>query len=136
MASCMELEFIPVEEFYFALTLAMRTLEDLGDAALVERVRSRLKERFGQASTVAAAKQNTFNYVFRVKGVDNSPAPQLMLSIADWQGKIRLSSDYGWTLDAQRKTIRTEKFGDRPQFCQQVRAYLAQWLELPEFLEA
>lgn len=131
----MELEFIPVEEFYFALTLAMRTLEDLGDAALVERVRSRLKERFGQASTVAAAKQNTFNYVFRVKGVDNSPAPQLMLSIADWQGKIRLSSDYGWTLDAQRKTIRTEKFGDRLQFCQQVKAHLAQWLDLPEFLE-
>ncbi|MDR5639084.1 hypothetical protein RHH25_06745 [Thermosynechococcus sp. PP42] len=132
----MELEFIPVEEFYFALTLAMRTLEDLGDAALVERVRSRLQERFGQASTVAAGKQNTFNYVFRVKGVDNSPAPQLMLSIADWQGKIRLSSDYGWTLDAQRKTIRTEKFGDRSQFCQQVKAHLAQWLELPEFLEA
>ncbi|AHB88783.1 hypothetical protein NK55_07455 [Thermosynechococcus sp. NK55a] len=132
----MELEFIPVEEFYFALTLAMRTLEDLGDAAFVERVRSRLQERFGQASTVAAAKQNTFNYVFRVKGVDNSPAPQLILSIADWQGKIRLSSDYGWTLDAQRKTIRTEKFGDRPQFCQQVKAYLAQWLELPQFLEA
>ncbi|MDR7905578.1 hypothetical protein RHJ63_07640 [Thermosynechococcus sp. JY1334] len=136
MASCMELEFIPVEEFYFALTLAMRTLEDLGDAAFVERVRSRLQERFGQASTVAAGKQNTFNYVFRVKGVDNSPAPQLMLSIADWQGKIRLSSDYGWTLDAQRKTIRTEKFGDRSQFCQQVKAHLAQWLELPEFLEA
>ncbi|WP_298615736.1 hypothetical protein [uncultured Thermosynechococcus sp.] len=132
----MELEFIPVEEFYFALTLAMRTLEDLGDAALVEQVRSRLAERFGQASTVAAAKQNTFNYVFRVKGVDNSPAPQLILSIADWQGKIRLSSDYGWTLDAQRKTVRTAKFSDRPQFCQQVRAYLAQWLELPEFLEA
>ncbi|MDR7898177.1 MULTISPECIES: hypothetical protein [unclassified Thermosynechococcus] len=132
----MELEFIPVEEFYFALTLAMRTLEDLGDAAFVERVRSRLQERFGQASTVAAGKQNTFNYVFRVKGVDNSPAPQLMLSIADWQGKIRLSSDYGWTLDAQRKTIRTEKFGDRSQFCQQVKAHLAQWLELPEFLEA
>ncbi|WP_460193377.1 hypothetical protein [Thermosynechococcus sp. FA-CM-4201] len=131
----MELEFIPVEEFYFALTLAMRTLEDLGDAVFVERVRSRLKERFGQASTVAAGKQNTFNYVFRVKGVDNSPARQLMLSIADWQGKIRLSSDYGWTLDAQRKTIRTEKFGDRPQFCQQVKAHLAQWLELPEFLE-
>ncbi|WNC51845.1 MULTISPECIES: hypothetical protein [unclassified Thermosynechococcus] len=132
----MELEFIPVEEFYFALTLAMRTLEDLGDAAFVERVRSRLQERFGQASTVAAGKQNTFNYVFRVKGVDNSPAPQLMLSIADWQGKIRLSSDYGWTLDAQRKTIRTEKFGDRSQFCQHVKAHLAQWLELPEFLEA
>ncbi|BCX11655.1 MAG: hypothetical protein KatS3mg067_0593 [Thermosynechococcus sp.] len=132
----MELEFIPVEEFYFALTLAMRTLEDLGDAAFVERVRSRLQERFGQASTVAAAKQNTFNYLFRVKGVDNSPAPQLILSIADWQGKIRLSSDYGWTLDAQRKTIRTAKFGDRPQFCQQVKAYLAQWLELPQFLEA
>ncbi|MFN4278659.1 hypothetical protein [Thermosynechococcus sp.] len=131
----MELEFIPVEEFYFALTLAMRTLEDLGDAAFVERVRSRLKERFGQASTVAAAKQNTFNYVFRVKGVDNSPAPQLMLSIADWQGKIRLSSDYGWTLDAQRKTVRTEKFGDRPQFCQQVKVHLARWLDLPEFLE-
>ncbi|XFA73616.1 hypothetical protein RYO59_001865 [Thermosynechococcaceae cyanobacterium Okahandja] len=130
----MELLFVPVEEFYFALTLAVRTLEDIGDAAFVEQMRSRLQERFGQASTVAAGRQNTFNYVFRVKGVDNSPASQLVLSIADWQGKIRLSSDYGWTLDAQRKTIRTQKFGDRPQFCQQVKAYLAEWLDVPQIL--
>lgn len=128
----MELVFIPVEEFYFAVTLAVRTLEDIGDAAFVEQMRLRLQERFGQASTVAAGRQNTFNYVFWVKGVDNSPASQLVLSIADWQGKIRLSSDYGCTLDAQRKTIRTEKFSDRPRFCQQLKEYLAQWLDVPQ----
>lgn len=95
----MQLEFVPVEEFYFALTLAVKTLEDIDEPNLAEEVGNRLKEKFGQPSTVAAAKQNTFNYVFRVRDVDSSPAKQLVVSVADWQGKLRLSSDYGWTLD-------------------------------------
>lgn len=71
----MQLEFIPVEEFYFALTLAVRTLEELDNPDLVQQMRSRLAEKCGQPSTVAAAQQNTFNYVFRVHNYDNSPAP-------------------------------------------------------------
>lgn len=127
----MQLEFIPVEEFYFALTLAVRTLEELNTPDLAEKVRQRLETELGQPSTVAAASQNTYNYVFRVKDVDNSPAPQLILSIADWQGNLRLSSDYGWTLDSDRKPIRTEKFADREKFAQQVRSHLQDWLQLP-----
>ena len=116
----MQLEFIPVEEFYFALTLAVRTLEDLTTPGLAAKMEKRLKQEFEQPSTVAAASQNTYNYVFRVCGVDNSPAEQLILSIADWQGNLRLSSDYGWTLDADRKAVRTEKFQQRSTFAQQV----------------
>ncbi len=127
----MQLEFVPVEEFYFALTLAVRTLEDLKEPNLCEKVRDRLAEKFGQPSTVAAASQNTYNYVFRVKDVDNSPSNQLILSIADWQGYLRLSSDYGWTLNEERKPVRTEKFEQRPDFSQQVKLYLREWLELP-----
>ncbi|MBD0315017.1 MAG: hypothetical protein ICV86_19940, partial [Microcoleus sp. T3-bin5] len=115
----MQLEFIPVEEFYFALTLAVRTLEDVEEPGLTEQVRSRLEQECGQSSTVAAASQNTFNYVFRVLGLDNSPSTQLIVSVADWQGKLRLSSDYGWTLDSDRKPIRTELFNKRPEFAQQ-----------------
>lgn len=126
----MQLEFVPVEEFYFALTLAVRTLDDLTTAGLAEQVEQRLKQEFGQPSTVAAASQNTYNYVFRVRDVDNSPAKQLILSIADWQGNVRLSSDYGWTLDAERKPIRTEKFSQRAAFSQQVCSHLQQWLQL------
>ncbi|MBW4694745.1 MAG: hypothetical protein KME27_23595 [Lyngbya sp. HA4199-MV5] len=126
----MQLEFVPVEEFYFALTLAVRTLDDLTTDGLAEQVEKRLKQEFGQPSTVAAASQNTYNYVFRVRDVDNSPADQLILSIADWQGNLRLSSDYGWTLDAERKPIRTEKFGQRAAFSQQVHSYLQDWLQL------
>lgn len=127
----MRLEFVPVEEFYFALTLAVRTLEELTDAALVEQVGSRLQEKFGQPSTVAAAKQNTFNYVFRVHDYDNSPAPQLVVSIADWQDKLRLSTDYGWTLDQDRKPERTERFDQRPEFSHALRVHLQDWLGLP-----
>lgn len=127
----MQLEFVPVEEFYFALTLAVRTLEDLTTPGLSEQVRSRLEQVCGQPSTVAAASQNTYNYVFRVKEVDNSPAPQLILSVADWQGNLRLSSDYGWTLDAERKPVRTEKFNQRTEFSQQARACLQDWLGIP-----
>ena len=131
----MQLEFVPVEEFYFALTLAVRTLDELDQPGLVDAMRSRLADKFGQSSTVAAASQNTFNYVFRVQGYDNSPAPQLLVSIADWQNKLRLSSDYGWTLDGDRKPIRTDKFEDRPEFAQHLRSHLATWLDLPELNE-
>jgi outer membrane protein assembly factor BamE (lipoprotein component of BamABCDE complex) len=126
----MRLEFVPIEEFYFALTLAVRTLEDLGDEALVGQARSLLQEKCGRPSTVAAAQQNNFNYVFRVQDYDNSPAPQLIVSISDWQNKLRLGSDYGWYLDEQRKPVRSEKFADREAFTQALRSHLQTWLGL------
>jgi hypothetical protein len=94
-------------------------------------VRLRLQEKFGQPSTIAAAQQNNFNYVFRVRGYDNSPAPQLIVSIADWQNKLRLGSDYGWTLDKDRKPVRTERFPQRGEFGQALRSYLQDWLQVP-----
>ncbi len=127
----MQLEFVPVEEFYFALTLAVRTLEELTTPGLAETIGTRLEKELGQPSTVAAASQNTYNYVFRVKDVDNSPAPQLVVSVADWQGNLRLSSDYGWTLDEERKPVRTEKFAARADFAEQVRSHLETWLQIP-----
>ena len=127
----MELEFVPVEEFYFALILCVRTLEEIDDPALVEQVRSQLATRFGQSSTVAAAQQNHFNYVFRAQGFDHQPAPQLMVSIADWNGKLRLGSDYGWQLDQNRKPVRTDKFELRAHFTQALKSYLQAHLQLP-----
>ncbi|HEY9906881.1 MAG TPA: hypothetical protein V6D18_04660 [Thermosynechococcaceae cyanobacterium] len=126
----MQLEFVPVEEFYFALTLAVRTLEDLSEPGLADQVKAKLNQEYSEPSTVAAASQNTFNYVFRVLDVDNSPAPQLILSIADWQGNLRLSSDFGWVLDEQRKPVRTEKFEHRSIFAEQVRSHLRSWLQI------
>jgi len=126
----MQLVFVPVEEFYFALTLAVKPMEELSTTGLAEQVGLRLKQVLGQPSTVAAASQNTYNYVFQVSEVDNSPSPYLILSIADWQGNLRLSSDYGWALDAERKPIRTERFSQRSTFAQQVRAHLEDWLQL------
>lgn len=119
----MHLTFVPVEEFYFALTLAVRTLEEIAAPGLAETVGAKLQQEFGQASTVAAASQNTYNYVFRVKEVDNSPNPQLIVSISDWQGNVRISSDFGWTLDEERKPTRTEKFEQRREFAQQVKEH-------------
>lgn len=127
----MQFEFVPVEEFYFALTLAVRTLVDIPTPGLAEAVRTQLAAKFGQPSTVAA-NQNTFNYVFCVKGYDNAPAPQLMVSVADWQGNLRLSSDYGWMLDADRKPVRTDKFERRSQFTNQVRLALSELLQMAE----
>jgi hypothetical protein len=124
----MQLEFVPVEEFYFALTLAVRTLEDLTEPGLVEQVKAKLLAECGQASTVAAASQNSFSYVFRVQDVDNAPAPQLVVSIADWQGNLRLSSDFGWTLDDERKPVRTANFEHRSEFSRQLRDHLQTWL--------
>lgn len=127
----MQLEFIPVEEFYFALTLAVRMLEEVEQPGVVEQVRTRLDQECGQPSTVAAASQNTFNYVFRVHGIDNSPATQLIVSVADWQGKLRLSSDYGYVLDQDRKPTRAECYSQRPEFAKQLRSYLQNWLQVP-----
>lgn len=126
----MKLEFVPVEEFYFALTLVVRTLEDVSTPGLAEEVRAKLHHLYGQPSTVAAASQNTFNYVFRVLECDNSPAPQLVVSIADWQGSLRIASDYGWTLDEERKPIRTERYEQRSQFLQDLRSYLSEFLNI------
>jgi hypothetical protein len=130
MQQPMQLEFVSVEQFYFALTLAVRTLEDFVEPGLAEKVGSLLAEKFEQASTVAAASQTTYSYVFRVKDIDNSPNPQLIVSISDWQGNLRLSSDFGWTLDDDRKPIRTEKFEQRGKFTQQIKEHLHQWLQI------
>lgn len=124
----MQLEFVPVEEFYFALTLAVRTLEEISTPGVADQIGAVLKAKYGQPSTVAAASQNSFNYVFRVIDYDNAPAPQLVVSIADWQGNLRLGSDYGWTLDSDRKPVRTEKFEQRSTFAQDVRSTLEAWL--------
>ena len=126
----MQLQFVPVEEFYFALTLCCRTLEDMGDRQLVDHVKHQLEETFGQSSTVAAAKQNNFNYTFKVTDVDNRPADQLVISIADWQDKIRISSDFGWILDPARKPKRTDRFEQREQFCQDLKHVLNRDLNL------
>lgn len=129
----MQLEFIPIEDFYFALTLAVRTLEELDSPGLAEQVHKRLEQECGEPSTIAAASQNSFNYVFRVHGLEHSPAKQLIVSIADWQEKLRLSSDYGWTLDEERKPIRTEKFHQRSEFAKLLRLHLQDWLQVPLF---
>ncbi|MEX0267898.1 hypothetical protein AB3R30_02030 [Leptolyngbyaceae cyanobacterium UHCC 1019] len=126
----MQFEFVPVEQFYFALTLAVRTLEELPTPGLAEIVGSRLKQQYGQSSTIAAATQNTYSYVFKVKDIDNSPNSGLIVTIADWQGSLRISSDYGWALDGERKPVRTEKFSQRPEFAQQVQQYIQEWLNL------
>ena len=117
----MRLEFVPVEEFYFAITLCVRTLTEIENAELVAQMQEKLAATYGQSSTVAAAQQNTFNYVFQVHDVDCSPAERLIVSIADWGGALRLGSDYGWMLDENRKPKRTEKFGRRDEFLQQLK---------------
>jgi hypothetical protein len=124
----MQLEFIPVEDFYFALTLAVKTLDEVENPQALEQVRSRLAELYDQPSTIAPGKQNNFNYVFRVPDYDNSPSPQLIVSIADWQNKLRLSSDYGWALDAERKPVRSPHFEQRSAFAGELRSHLTEWL--------
>jgi hypothetical protein len=121
----MQLEFIPVEDFYFALTLAVKTLEDIDDPAAREQVRSHLAEKFGQPSTIAPSRQ-TFSYVFRISGYD--AIDPLIVSISDWQDKLRLSTDYGWTLDEERKPVRSEQFEKRNQFAKELRSHLQDWL--------
>jgi hypothetical protein len=118
----MQLEFVPVEDFFFALTLAVRTLEEVEQPNLAIEVGAKLAEKFGQSSTVAAASQNNYNYVFKVHGV--AEAPNLVVSVADWQDKLRLGSDYGWMLDAERKPVKTPENVRRSEFNQQLKAHL------------
>jgi hypothetical protein len=121
----MQLEFVPVEEFYFALTLAVKTLEDIDNPAALEQVRSHLAEKFGQPSTIAPSRQ-TFSYVFRVSGYE--AIDPLIVTISDWQDKLRLSSDYGWTLDEERKPVRSDQFDQRDRFTKELRSHLQDWL--------
>jgi hypothetical protein len=127
----MQLEFIPVEEFYFALTLAVRTLEEITQPGITDQIHQRLVQECGEPSTVAAASQNTFNYVFRVNNYHDTLERPIIISIADWQGKLRLSSDYGWMLDPSRKPIKTELYAHRPEFAKQLRSHLQNWLQVP-----
>ncbi|WAL59546.1 hypothetical protein OXH18_20600 [Thermocoleostomius sinensis A174] len=130
IAEIMQLEFVSVEEFYFALTLAVKTLEEFNGVEVVDRTRSILQEKFGQPSTVAPGKQNTFNYVFYVCGYEEESS-RWIVSISDWQDKLRLSSDYGWMLDETRKPTRSLQFERRPTFSQALRSHLKDWLGLP-----
>jgi hypothetical protein len=122
----MQLEFVPVEDFFFALTLAVRTLEEVEQPNLAIEVGAKLAATFGQSSTVAAASQNNYNYVFKVHGV--TEAPNLVVSVADWQDKLRLGSDYGWMLDAERKPVKTPENVHRSEFNQQLKAHLQELL--------
>jgi hypothetical protein len=124
----MQLEFVPVEDFYFELTLAVKTLEEIATPGLAEKTGQLLKDRFGPSSTVAAASQNSYNYVFRVTDMDNAPFKRLTVSIADWQGSLRLGTDYGWTLNEEHKTVRSDKFADRTAFAEQLKPHLRTWL--------
>jgi hypothetical protein len=124
----MQLEFVPVEDFYFALTLAVRTLEEVDRPNLAIEMGAKLAATFGQSSTVAAASQNNYNYVFKVRGI--AEAPELVVSVADWQDKLRLSSDYGWMLDADRKPVKTPENPQRPEFNNLLKAHLQELLSI------
>lgn len=126
----MRLEFVPVEEFYFAITLCVRTLTEIENPELVAQMREKLSTTLGQSSTVASAQQNNFNYVFRVYEVDCAPAEGLIVSIADWGQALRLSSDYGWILDENRKPKRTDKFSQRDEFLQQLKSKLQEEFQI------
>jgi hypothetical protein len=126
----MQLEFVPVEEFYFELTLALKTLTEIENPELAAQVGTILKERLGQSSTVAAATQNSYNYVFKVTDVDNSPFNRLVVSIADWGNSLRLSSDYGWMLNESHRAEKSDRFGSREQFLVDFKAHLETWLGL------
>ncbi|MEB3294355.1 MAG: hypothetical protein VKJ24_14445 [Synechococcales bacterium] len=126
----MQLEFVPIEEFYFELTLAVKTLEEIETPGLAAIVGQKLQEKFQEPSTVAAASQNTYNYVFRVTDVDNSPFHRLIISIADWGGNLRLGSDYGWTLNEEHRATKSERFPQRVQFAADLKAHLQDWLAI------
>ncbi len=127
----MQLEFVPIEDFYFELTLAVKTLEEIPTPGLAAQVKERLLTQYGEPSTIAGATQNTYNYVFRVLDVDNSPFHRLIVTVADWQGQLRLGSDYGWTLNEEHRAIRSPKHDDRPQFTQDLKTHLQTALGIP-----
>ncbi|MBW4696277.1 MAG: hypothetical protein KME03_00005 [Aphanocapsa lilacina HA4352-LM1] len=124
----MQLDFVSVEEFYFALTLDTRLLYEWHDTTLVEQVGLKLKACYEEPSTVAAARQNTFNYVFRVVG--DLPANTL-IEVLDWGEHLRLNSNYGLERTPGGKVNRLPAYEDRPQFAAAVASTLAQLLKIP-----
>jgi hypothetical protein len=120
----MQLEFVPIEDFYFELTLAVKTLEEIATPGLAAQAKQILLAQYGEPSSIAGATQNTYNYVFRVLDVDNAPFHRLIVTIADWQGQLRLGSDYGWTLNEEHRAVRSPKHDDRAQFTQDLKAHL------------
>jgi hypothetical protein len=124
----MQLEFVPVEDFYFELTLAVKTLEEIENPELAAKIGQILKDRYEQSSTVASASQNTYNYVFKVTDVDNSPFHRLIVSVADWGDKLRLGSDYGWMLNSEHRAEKSDRFSGRGQFNQDFKAHLSEML--------
>jgi hypothetical protein len=124
----MQLEFVPVEEFYFELTLAVKTLEEIENPELAAQIGQILKARYGQSSTVASANQNTYNYVFQITDVDNSPFHRLIVSVADWGNKLRLGADYGWMLNGEHRAEKSDRFSGRDQFNQDFKAHLSEML--------
>lgn len=121
----MQLQFVSVEEFFFALTLDTRLLQSWNDAVLVKQLADQLKNRYGQASTVAAAPQNTFNYVFRV--VEGAP-PGTVVEVFNWGDQLRLSSNFGLERTASGKVEKRDNFDQRDQFSAQICAYFAEQL--------
>lgn len=121
----MQLQFVSVEEFYFALTLDTRLLQSWNDGELMRQLAEQLKNRYGQASTVAAAPQNTFNYVFRV--VEGAPAGTVV-EIFNWGEQLRLSSNFGLERTASGKAEKLDSYNQRSQFAIQVCAYFAETL--------
>jgi len=85
----MQLEFIPVEAFYFALTLAVRPLEDLENPDLVEQVRSRLEQECGQPQSLPPNKIHLTMY-FAFMDTTTALHPSSLVSVADWQDNLRL----------------------------------------------
>jgi hypothetical protein len=121
----MQLQFVPVEEFYFALTLDTRLLQSWNDGVLVKQLAEQLKNRYGQASTVAAAPQNTYNYVFRV--VEGAPVGTVV-EVFNWGEQLRLSSNFGLERTASGKVEKRDSYDQRDQFAAQVCAYFAEQL--------
>ncbi|AGY60264.1 hypothetical protein [Gloeobacter kilaueensis] len=128
----MQLEFVSVEDFYFALTLETRLLHEWNDAALVDQARLKLMAHYGEPSTIAAARQNTFNYVFRVSGGEGTGA---MVELLDWGEQLRLNSSYGLVRAPDGKVNRLESFEKRPAFAREVADYFAAQLGLPLVLD-
>ena len=121
----MQLQFVPIEAFYFALTLDTRVLREWSGSSLVDEARIKLRARYGEPSTVAAARQNTFNYVFQV---ENSVSTGSVIEIFDWADQLRLSSNLGLERTASGKVNRLESFDQRPRFAAELSAHFSELL--------
>jgi len=112
----MQLEFIPVEAFLLCPYPGGSPFRDLENPDLVEQVRSRLEQECGQPSTIAAANKIHLTMYFAFMDTTTALHPSSLVSVADWQDNLRLSSDYGSWI--RRKPVRTERFSQRSEFAQ------------------